>query len=125
MSDPAHNLTTGPTPKQEMGALVAQLAALTRLGLDMTRLCIDINETVPRIVQAQVEARVQAIEWHVVCIGRRPGLYATPQEADDQVRGVPKQSWKKKDNCQEALLYYRTQHTLGEVMQVSEVPPPA
>ncbi|KAJ6517351.1 hypothetical protein C8R47DRAFT_1205575 [Mycena vitilis] len=62
-------------------------------------------------------------EWHVVCVGREPGLYATSAEANDQVLGVPNQSRKKKDSRQEALLYYRTQYGLGEVLCVSEVPP--
>ncbi|KAJ6464566.1 hypothetical protein C8R45DRAFT_1107437 [Mycena sanguinolenta] len=63
------------------------------------------------------------IAWHVVCVGRRPGLYASPTDADDQVRGIPKQSRKKKDSRQEALSYYRSQYDLGECARVSEAPP--
>lgn len=44
-------------------------------------------------------------------------------EADDQVRGVPGMSRRRKDNRLEALLFYRTQHGLGEVYQKSEEAP--
>ncbi|KAJ7838107.1 hypothetical protein B0H14DRAFT_2588834 [Mycena olivaceomarginata] len=44
-------------------------------------------------------------------------------DADDQVRGVPNQSRKRKDTLREALLYYRTQYRLGECERVSEAPP--
>ncbi|KAJ6516539.1 hypothetical protein C8R47DRAFT_1205779 [Mycena vitilis] len=157
MTDALRNSTTAATPDQEMTAMVTELAALSRLALKMTHLCIDLNETIPRVVQAQVDAKVATAlaalipsgpafyrsagptpdeldaqfppgrgdhqEWHVVCIGRNPGLYASSTEADEQVLGVPKQARKRKDNRQEALLYYRTQHGLGEVMRVSETPP--
>ncbi|KAJ7442102.1 hypothetical protein B0H11DRAFT_2251729 [Mycena galericulata] len=175
MANTSPDATNTPTPEEELAALVAQVGALSKLALDMTRSCIDISDSIPRIVRAQVippiakilppgplfdsiprivRAQVDAaiakilppgplffrsvaptpaqIEarfppgtgdnqpWYVVCIGRSPGLYATSQEADDQVNGVPNQSRKKKDSRQEALLYYRSQYEIGEVMQVSE-----
>ncbi|KAF8187857.1 hypothetical protein K438DRAFT_1972561 [Mycena galopus ATCC 62051] len=92
--------------------------ALSKLALDMTRHCIDINDKLPRIVRAQVAAALSELRaalgfyqgiaptpsqldalfppgrgdnqtWYVICIGCQPGLYATPEEADDQVLGVP------------------------------------
>jgi hypothetical protein len=44
-------------------------------------------------------------------------------DADDQIRGVPGQSRKKKDSRQEALLYYRAQYESGECERVSEARP--
>jgi hypothetical protein len=44
-------------------------------------------------------------------------------DADDQVRGIPKQSRKKKDSRQEALLYYQAQYDLGKCERVSEARP--
>ncbi|KAJ7480530.1 hypothetical protein B0H11DRAFT_2233306 [Mycena galericulata] len=150
MANTSPDATNTPTPEEELAALVAQVGALSKLALDMTRSCIDISDSIPRIVRAQVDAAIAKIlppgplffrsvaptpaqiearfppgtgdnqPWYVVCIGRSPGLYATSQEADDQVNGVPNQSRKKKDSRQEALLYYRSQYEIGEVMQVSE-----
>ncbi|KAJ6512092.1 hypothetical protein C8R47DRAFT_1207443 [Mycena vitilis] len=160
MTDSSRDLTTASTSGSEMEALVAKLASLSRLGLDMTRLCIDVSDSLPRLIKAEVDAKVNAAlgalpaapattfhrslgptpdemdaafppgrgdnqEWHVVCVGRNPGLYSTSIEADAEVLGVPNQARKKKDNRAEALLYYRTQHGLGEVIKVSEVPPAA
>ncbi|KAJ7883020.1 hypothetical protein B0H14DRAFT_2565092 [Mycena olivaceomarginata] len=131
--------TIAPTSQQELGALVSKVTALSKLTLDMTRLCIEVNDALPAVVQGQVVAALAAAvpsitwyhsaaplpdeidamfppglfdnePWHVVCIGRRPGLYASYMDADDQVRNVPNQSRKRKDTREEALLYYRAQH---------------
>ncbi|KAJ7511236.1 hypothetical protein B0H11DRAFT_1899704 [Mycena galericulata] len=48
--------TTAPTPAQELAALVAQVSYLSKLGLEMTKHCIDINNAIPRVVLAQVDA---------------------------------------------------------------------
>ncbi|KAJ6476814.1 hypothetical protein C8R45DRAFT_1102110 [Mycena sanguinolenta] len=141
------------TPEQQMRVLVSKINALTRTALDLTRQCVDINEEFPMVLKAHVDAAVARlapagprfyhsaapvpdeldkmfppgygdnIPWHVVCIGRRPGLYASAADADDQVRGVPNQSRKKKDSRQEVLAYYRAQYTSGECERVSEAPP--
>ncbi|KAJ7862583.1 hypothetical protein B0H14DRAFT_2575250 [Mycena olivaceomarginata] len=119
----------------------------------MTRLCIDVNDNLPALVQSQVAAAVAAVtspgpkwyhspapspdemdamfppgyldnvQWYVVCVGRRPGLYSSYQDADDQVRGVPNQLRKRKDSRQEALLYYRSQFRTGGCERVSEAQP--
>ncbi|KAJ7808205.1 hypothetical protein B0H14DRAFT_3482605 [Mycena olivaceomarginata] len=145
--------TIAPTSEQEMASLVSKVTAMSKLALDMTRLCIEINDKLPAVVQGQVVAALASVAplgpvfhhsaaplpdeidamfpagygehqaWYVVCVGRRPGLYASYADADDQVRGVPKQSRKKKDSLQEALLYYRTQYRQGECERVSEAPP--
>ncbi|KAJ7790152.1 hypothetical protein B0H14DRAFT_2626336 [Mycena olivaceomarginata] len=110
--------TIAPTSQQELGALVSKVTALSKLTLDMTRLCIEVNDALPTVVQGQVAAALAAAvpsvtwyhsaaplpdeidamfppglfdnePWHVVCIGRRPGLYASYMDADDQVRNVP------------------------------------
>ncbi|KAJ7733913.1 hypothetical protein B0H16DRAFT_1732009 [Mycena metata] len=63
------------------------------------------------------------VPHYVVAIGRRPGLYISSQEAEDQVCGVPDMSRKKKDNRVEALLYYRGLYNTGRAMTVSEIQP--
>ncbi|KAJ7019532.1 hypothetical protein C8F04DRAFT_1276132 [Mycena alexandri] len=148
--------TNAPSSDQELASLLSNVAALSKLALDMTRKCIDITEAVPRVLQAQVDAQVDAridaavstgpafyqspaptpdqmdarhppgnndnVPHYVITIGRRPGLYIGSQEAEDQVRGVPDMARKRKDNRQEALLWYRTQYALGKAMTVSEIP---
>ncbi|KAJ6596598.1 hypothetical protein B0H10DRAFT_2232385 [Mycena sp. CBHHK59/15] len=149
----APTATNAPTPDEEMAALLAQVAALSKLALDVTRHCININDQIPRVIRAQVDKAVAEIHpaspefvlgitptpdeleakfppghgdnqtWYVVCVGRRPGLHATSEEADAQVLGVPHQFRRKKDSHVEALAFYRHKHSLGEVMQISEVVP--
>ncbi|KAJ7347682.1 hypothetical protein DFH08DRAFT_808464 [Mycena albidolilacea] len=138
------------SPAEELTALRFKVSSLTKLVLDLTRLCIEINDDVPHIVKSHVDtvvAKVASkfyhsaalvpdelealfpagygdnIAWHVMCIGRRPGLYASSPDADDQVRGVPGQSRKTKDSRREALLYYRAQYELGECAHISEARP--
>ncbi|KAJ7353249.1 hypothetical protein DFH08DRAFT_956320 [Mycena albidolilacea] len=151
-SSPAAELpeNTPLTLAEELTALRFKVSSLSKLALDLTRLCIEINDDVPHIVKSHVDAAVakaapkfyhsaapapdelealfppgygDSITWYVVCVGRRPSLYASFADADDQVRGVPKQSCKKKDSRQEALLYYRAQYDLGECERVSGARP--
>ncbi|KAJ7500348.1 hypothetical protein B0H11DRAFT_2225892 [Mycena galericulata] len=152
MANTSPNAPTAPTPEEELAALVAQVAALSKLALDVTRHCIDISDQIPRVVRAQVSAavaentpsgpaflctvgpspgRMEALfppgqgdnqPWYVVCVGHRPGLYASSSDADDQVRGVPNSSRRRKDTRQEALAYYRSQFDAGEVARVTEAP---
>ncbi|KAJ7314849.1 hypothetical protein DFH08DRAFT_821176 [Mycena albidolilacea] len=138
--------TIAPTSQQEMEALVTKVTALSKLALDMTRLCIEVNDSLPAVIQGQIVTPAQVFyhsaaplpdeidamfppglfdnqPWHVVCVGRRPGLYASHLDADDQVRNIPNQSRKRKDTREEALIYYRTQYRAGECERVSEAPP--
>ncbi|KAJ7195412.1 hypothetical protein B0H12DRAFT_1245565 [Mycena haematopus] len=162
MAQDTETVTVAPTTEEELdpalapqqlAELVSKVTSLSKMTVDMTRLCIDINADLPVVLKAQVAADVALatpaaprfyhsaalapdeldklfppgygdnLAWHVVCVGRRPGLYASSADADDQVRGIPNQSRKKKDSRQEALFYYRTQYTLGECERVSEAPP--
>ncbi|KAJ6570823.1 hypothetical protein DFH09DRAFT_1312866 [Mycena vulgaris] len=50
--------TSAPTPAQELAALVAQVADLSQLALDLTAKCIDINQQLPIVVASQVAAAV-------------------------------------------------------------------
>ncbi|KAJ7683803.1 hypothetical protein B0H17DRAFT_1204939 [Mycena rosella] len=59
--------------------------------------------------------------FQVVCIGREPGLYATADEANVQLLGVPNQFRLKKDTRAEALAYYRFQYNAGKVQKWTEV----
>ncbi|KAJ7112731.1 hypothetical protein C8R44DRAFT_882481 [Mycena epipterygia] len=146
--------TTAPTPQQELAALVAKVAALSNLALDLTRQCIDINQDLPRVVPLQVTAAVGKLTadvefvegvaitpdaldalfppgvgdyqpWYVVCVGRKPGLYPSSHEANDQVLGVPHQFRRKKSGRAEALAFYRAKHVAGQVAKMTEVPPVA
>ncbi|KAF8163885.1 hypothetical protein K438DRAFT_1775792 [Mycena galopus ATCC 62051] len=145
--------TNALTPEQQLVALASKVSALSTLALELTRLGIEINSDLPAVVQAHIEAAIAHMAlsgpqffhsaaispddleaqfplgygdtqaWHVVCVGRRPSLYASAADADDQVRGVPNQSRKKKDSRAEALLYYRSQYQQGECERVSEAAP--
>ncbi|KAJ7797774.1 hypothetical protein B0H14DRAFT_3493261 [Mycena olivaceomarginata] len=140
-AEPSEN--TPLTPAEELTALRFKVSSLSKLALDLTRLCIEINDDVPHIVKSHVDAAVakaapkfyhsaapapdelealfppgygDSIAWYVVCVGRRPGLYASfPWRS----QAVP----QKKDSRQEALLYYRAQYDLGECERVSEARP--
>ncbi|KAJ6538210.1 hypothetical protein DFH09DRAFT_1324076 [Mycena vulgaris] len=156
MTDTSIPATTAATPDEELAALVAQVAALSKTALDLTKNCIDIHhtiiDTIPRVVASQVAAALAAAAvvptgdfvqgvaltpaqldaqfppgtgdtqtWHVVCIGREPGLYASAELATDQVRGVPNQLRQKKSSRQEALNFYRYKHQAGQVQKWNEV----
>ncbi|KAF8171610.1 hypothetical protein K438DRAFT_1982026 [Mycena galopus ATCC 62051] len=139
--------------EQELAALVSQVAALSKLAVDLTERSVDSNEKLPRVVQAQVEAALAEARpptpaffeydaptpvelealfpagrgdnqaWHVVCVGRKPGLYAASDEADEQVRGVPEQSRRKMAGRATALAYYRNMYEQGKVTCLTEIPP--
>ncbi|KAJ6553446.1 hypothetical protein B0H10DRAFT_2202009 [Mycena sp. CBHHK59/15] len=55
------------------------------------------------------------LSYHVVCIGREPGLYSSTAEADYQVLGMPNQFRMKKSSRIEALAFYRHKFDLQEV----------
>ncbi|KAJ7695226.1 hypothetical protein B0H16DRAFT_1741234, partial [Mycena metata] len=57
----AHNPNTTNSAEQEMEVLISRLTALSKLGLEMTRHCIDVTEAIPRVIRAQVDAQVDAI----------------------------------------------------------------
>ncbi|KAJ7772389.1 hypothetical protein B0H16DRAFT_1451466 [Mycena metata] len=162
--------TNASSSAEELESLLSTLAALSKVGLEMTRHAIDVSDAIPRVIRSQVDAQVRAqveaavndavdaalaavnastvpaftrsaaptpaemdaryppgnndhVAHYVVCIGRRPGLYTSSQEAEDQVCGVPDMARKKKDNRQEALLYYRAQYALGKTATVTESAP--
>ncbi|KAJ6528818.1 hypothetical protein B0H19DRAFT_1083162 [Mycena capillaripes] len=151
MANPSSLTTTAPTPKQELAALIAQVAELSKTALDVTRHCIDLNERIPRVVRAQVDAAIGQLTpapafvqgvaptpaeleaafppgrsdsqaWYVVCVGRQPGMYATFEEADAQVLGVPGQKRRKMTGRGPALAYYRQMYAQNDVMLLREIP---
>ncbi|KAJ7120867.1 hypothetical protein C8R44DRAFT_877194 [Mycena epipterygia] len=63
--------------------------------------------------------------WHVVCIGREPGLYANHMDAYDQITGVPNSFRMKKSSLCEALNFYRWRYARQEVKKLVESPGPA
>ncbi|KAJ7694606.1 hypothetical protein B0H17DRAFT_1199136 [Mycena rosella] len=62
------------------------------------------------------------LPWQVVCIGREPGLYASVDDANDQLNGVPNQFRQKKSTRLEALAFYRHRYSCGKVEKWTEVP---
>ncbi|KAJ7829134.1 hypothetical protein B0H13DRAFT_2372763 [Mycena leptocephala] len=64
------------------------------------------------------------LTWQVVCIGREPGLYLSPKQANPMLNGVPNQFRRKKGSRVEALAYYRLLYTHGEVQKWNEAVPP-
>ncbi|KAJ7728066.1 hypothetical protein B0H16DRAFT_1470655 [Mycena metata] len=59
MSQQTANKTN--SAEKEMEVLISRLTALSKLGLEMTRHCIDVTEAIPRVIRAQVDAQVDAI----------------------------------------------------------------
>jgi phenylpyruvate tautomerase PptA (4-oxalocrotonate tautomerase family) len=47
MAHDSNTTTNAATSEQEMAALVAKVTTLSKLALDMTRLCIDVNGEFP------------------------------------------------------------------------------
>ncbi|KAJ6457462.1 hypothetical protein DFH09DRAFT_1349643 [Mycena vulgaris] len=65
------------------------------------------------------------LPWQVVCIGREPGLYASADEANNQITGVPNQFRQKKSTRLEALAFYRHRYNAGKVQRWNPVAPEA
>ncbi|KAJ7067682.1 hypothetical protein B0H15DRAFT_806673 [Mycena belliarum] len=141
--------TTTATP--EMAALVAQISTLSKLALDMTKHCITLNESIPAVVAAQVDAILnppsspkfaearaltpdelatrfppgqgETQTYYVVCVGRQPGLYTSADDATAQISGVPNYIREKKKGRLEALNFYRTLYNRREVHKLVDVIP--
>ncbi|KAJ7214191.1 hypothetical protein C8J57DRAFT_1612119 [Mycena rebaudengoi] len=68
--------------------------------------------------------------WYVVIVGREPGMYRTPTEANLQTDGVPGQFSQKKTSRREALDFYRERfgqpppHGVCKWVQLAELPAP-
>ncbi|KAJ7637794.1 hypothetical protein B0H17DRAFT_1197422 [Mycena rosella] len=52
--------------------------------------------------------------WYVVTIGREPGLYRTPDEANAQCDGVPFQQKEKRKTRREALAWYASRYNAAD-----------
>ncbi|KAJ6532227.1 hypothetical protein DFH09DRAFT_1408551 [Mycena vulgaris] len=143
--------TTTPTPAQELAALVAKVAALSKLALEMTKLTMDIDDAIPHVIASQVAEAVEALQppppqfvegvaytpaqmdtmfppgfgdhqaWYVVIVGREPGLYCSSVAADAEVNGVPGQFRQKKASRIEALAFYRNRYNDNAVVKLNEV----
>ncbi|KAJ7434566.1 hypothetical protein FB451DRAFT_1556370 [Mycena latifolia] len=151
MSNPAP-ATIAPTPEEEMVALVAKATTLSRQALDFSAQCLDLSMDIPRVVAAQVAAAVAQFHsdvgfieeaaptpdeidalfppgtgdnqtWHVVCVGRHPGLYPSSTEADPELAGVPNQCRRKKTGRLEALAYYRRMYDAHLCRKMTQVGP--
>ncbi|KAK7006451.1 hypothetical protein R3P38DRAFT_2794166 [Favolaschia claudopus] len=137
-----------PTPEQELASVVSQVAALSKLaiditerfvdaedkslsklGLELTRHCLDVGDKIPRIVQAQVDAALAQRRNFIQGASPTPGdleeLYP-PGKGDNNtwyvVLGVPDQSRRKVVGRAPALAYYRQMYNDQKVMRAREVP---
>ncbi|KAJ7721325.1 hypothetical protein B0H16DRAFT_1473980 [Mycena metata] len=52
--------TNDPSSDEELASLLSTLAALSKIGLEMTRNSIDVANAIPRVIRAQVDAQVAA-----------------------------------------------------------------
>ncbi|KAJ6500298.1 hypothetical protein DFH09DRAFT_1336192 [Mycena vulgaris] len=129
--------------------------ALSRVSLDMTSRCLDLRSPPLSLWQLGLVPPPQAIDqsdwiwtrgiaatpeqleasfppgvghdlpWQVVCIGCEPGLYASADEANSQITGVPNQFRQKKSTRLEALAFYRHRYNAGKVQRWNPVAPEA
>ncbi|KAJ7801178.1 hypothetical protein B0H14DRAFT_3783990 [Mycena olivaceomarginata] len=58
--------------------------------------------------------------YHVICVGRAPGLYDTVEEANEQVNGVPAQNHCRVVGCLSALAYYCQMFDTQKVMALTQ-----
>ncbi|KAJ7124042.1 hypothetical protein C8R43DRAFT_945014 [Mycena crocata] len=155
---PSTAATTAPTPAEELAAVLAQVAVMTKLSVDITKMSIDLHQRIPVLVArsaaaaaaaapppapavaaplfiegvARTPAQLEAafppghgdkLPWYVVCIGREPGLYATSDESERQVNGIPRQFRIRKGSRVEALNFYRERYEEQAVSKINEAPP--
>ncbi|KAJ7253588.1 hypothetical protein C8J57DRAFT_1519317 [Mycena rebaudengoi] len=55
------------------------------------------------------------LHWHVVLVGREPGIYLSVTSADEVVKGIRNASRRRKDSRAEALTYYRVNYEAQKV----------
>ncbi|KAJ6452900.1 hypothetical protein DFH09DRAFT_1117510 [Mycena vulgaris] len=142
--------TSASNPQAALEALVARVAALSKMSLALAQECLEVHTSLPTIVDAAVAAAVAAaippvptwvqgiartpdevdaahppgpgddLVYHVVTIGREPGIYTSLRDSDYQVLGVPAGKRLKKSSRVEALAYYRLRY--GENLVEKWVP---
>ncbi|KAJ7236304.1 hypothetical protein C8J57DRAFT_1247799 [Mycena rebaudengoi] len=61
--------------------------------------------------------------WHVVLVGREPGIYQSVTTSDELVNGVPKAGRRRKSSRIEALTYYRANYEAGKVKKWVDITP--
>ncbi|KAJ7133263.1 hypothetical protein C8R44DRAFT_870673 [Mycena epipterygia] len=71
--------------------------------------------TPDQLEAAYPEGTGDDLAYHIVTIGRDPGLYASVPESNYQVLGVPNSKRLKKSSRMEALAYYRAKYAQQEV----------
>ncbi|KAJ6532323.1 hypothetical protein DFH09DRAFT_1326111 [Mycena vulgaris] len=144
-STPAAATSAPHSLSEELEALVAQVAGLTQMSLAIAQRCVELHTELPAAFNAAVAAAVAAtlpaptvwvkgiprtptqlevahppgsgddIPYHVVTIGKEPGLYASVTESDAQVLGVPAGKRLRKSTRLEALAYYRQKYADQQV----------
>ncbi|KAJ7206710.1 hypothetical protein C8J57DRAFT_1614701 [Mycena rebaudengoi] len=61
--------------------------------------------------------------WHVVLVGREPGIYQSVTTSDELVKGVPSAGRRRKSSRLEALTYYRVNYDAGKVKKWVDITP--
>ncbi|KAJ7265125.1 hypothetical protein C8J57DRAFT_1230159 [Mycena rebaudengoi] len=61
--------------------------------------------------------------WHVVLVGREPGIYQSVTTSDELVKGVPSARRRRKSSRLEALTYYRVNYDAGKVKKWVDITP--
>ncbi|KAJ6554109.1 hypothetical protein B0H10DRAFT_1967952 [Mycena sp. CBHHK59/15] len=147
MAQNSSTATTALSPEEELQALIANVAQLAKQSVALTKMCRDLQEELPGIiariarprpstdaifvrgvpkapVQVELETRSaqdgNSIAWYVVWIGREPGLYASIEDADVQVKGCPNQQYRRKTGKREALQFYAQLYEGGKVEKWTE-----
>ncbi|KAJ7130009.1 hypothetical protein C8R43DRAFT_1133978 [Mycena crocata] len=142
--------TTTPSPAQELAAVVAQVASVTKLAVDLAQLCIQLHDQIPAAVASNIAAgliplapslwksqRARLLNsrpFSLLALARRrrgtwSALDASPVSIPLrttptlQVNGVPRQFRIKKSGRAEALAFYRAKYGNHEVVKLRKLPP--
>ncbi|KAJ7182441.1 hypothetical protein C8R43DRAFT_1116087 [Mycena crocata] len=140
MTDHSTSSPNAATPEQELAALLANVALVSKAALDMTQHCINLHDTIPDVIASHVTAALAAATAPAPAPAQPAGpefaetVAVTPDQldarwppdsryddCDEQVLGVPKQSRMKKTSRAEALNYYRLSWGKGLVHKLNEV----
>ncbi|KAJ7112863.1 hypothetical protein C8R43DRAFT_961722 [Mycena crocata] len=137
--------SNSPNAQVALEELLATVAGLSQMSLAMAKHCLDVQTRVPAVVNAAIAAGIASlvpsppiwirqphrtpeeleaahppgidddIAYHVVTVGREPGLYTSVTQSDFQVLGVPDQKRKRQGSLAEALAYYRIKYDKKEI----------
>ncbi|KAJ7250003.1 hypothetical protein C8J57DRAFT_1239564 [Mycena rebaudengoi] len=125
----ATQTTASPPSSAEMETFVVKVAALSKLAIDLTKLAIEVQTELPRIVGLQIGTVAEEDDDDYLWAAGTPltpdemeakippgvGENQTCVDADQQVLGVPNQFRQKKFGRAEALQFYCYHYGRGDV----------